>query len=398
MFEDLSTLAADPLLGIITRYRADTNPNKIDLGVGVYKDTQGLTPVLSCVKQAEAFLLENEDTKDYVGQLGNIEYGQQMARLVFGEHLPSIADRLAHIQTPGGCGALRLLAELITRTSSATPSLTVWLSDPTWVNHVPLIGGAGLELKTYPYYNFERGGLRFDEMLAALQQAKQGDVLVLHGCCHNPSGADLSSEQWAAIIELCAAKGLIPLIDIAYQGLADSLDDDAHGVRLAAQALPEVLVSVSCSKNFAMYRERVGSAFVLTQSPERKLAAESHLAAIARGIYSMPPSHGAMVVEKILSDATLSALWQSELAEMRERLQSVRSSLVSELQKAFDSDRFDFIVRDKGLFSFMGISESQVNALAQQHSIYMAGSSRINLAGFNEANISYFVGALQRIL
>ena len=267
MFDELQALPVDPLLGIITRFRADENPNKMDLGVGVYKDAEGVTSVLRAVKQAEAWVLENESTKDYVGQLGNLEYGERMAALVFGEQLQQCAPRLAHIQTPGGCGALRLLAELVKR----TPSATVWVSDPTWINHVPLLGGAGLELKTYPYYDFEHGGLRFDDMCTALEVAKAGDVLLLHGCCHNPSGADLSPDQWRSIIEMCKEKQLTPLIDVAYQGLGDGLDDDAYGLRLATQELPEVLVSVSCSKNFALYRERVGSAFVVCKNANHKI-------------------------------------------------------------------------------------------------------------------------------
>lgn len=390
MFEQLDALAADPLLAIITKFRADTNPKKIDLGVGVYKDVHGQTPVLGCVKQAEADILATENTKDYVGQLGNIEYGNAMAKLVFGEAASSFSERLAHIQTPGGCGALRLLAEIILRTGSST----VWVSDPTWINHVPIMEGAGLKLRTYPYYDFENAGLRFEEMCAALEDAKAGDILLLHGCCHNPSGADLDQEQWRTVIDVCERKGLIPLIDIAYQGLGDSLVDDAFGVRLASKQLPEVLVSVSCSKNFALYRERVGSAFVLTQSAAQKHAAQSHLAAIARTMYTMPPSHGAVAVAHILSTDSLLAQWHTELAEMRDRLSYVRKTLVHTLQSKLDTQRFDFIAQDKGLFSFLGVSPEQVDALAKQKSIYMAGSSRINLAGFNDSNIEYFVEAL----
>jgi aspartate aminotransferase len=394
MFEQLDLLPADPLLGIIAKYRSDENPNKIDLGVGVYKDEQGLSQVMGAVKQAESEILLQEDTKDYVGPFGNMAYGELMAKLVLGDLAEKVSSRLAHIQTPGGCGALRLLAELIKQASPAK----VWVSDPTWANHVPLIGGAGVQLETYPYYDFGHGGLRFDAMCSALEEAARGDVVLLHGCCHNPSGADLGEEQWRVVIDLCERKGLVPLIDIAYQGLGDSLDADAYGLRYAVEHLPEVLVSVSCSKNFALYRERVGSAFVLCNSPSAKQAANTHLASIARGIYSMPPSHGSMVVSTILSSSELRSQWQMELAEMRDRLQSVRQRLATSLSTRLNTDRFNYIADDKGLFSFLGISESQVTQLAEQSSIYMAGSSRINLAGFNDDNIGYFVDAFAELI
>ncbi len=394
MFEDLSTLPADPLLGIITKFREDKNPNKIDLGVGVYKNAEGATPVFAAVKQAEVEILASENTKDYVGQLGSIPFGEQMAKLVFGEHANKFADRLAHIQAPGGCGALRLLAEIVKR----TPCSTVWVSDPTWVNHVPLMGGAGLQLETYPYYDFDNGGLRFDAMLSTLQNAKQGDVVLLHGCCHNPSGADLNQEQWTAVIALCAQKGLVPLIDIAYQGLGNSLEEDVFGVRLACAELPEVLVSVSCSKNFALYRERVGSAFLLAKNTAQKKAALTHFAAIAREMYTMPPSHGAAVVTTILSSDLLRVQWNNELDEMRGRLLDIRQNLTESIQRELQTSRFDFIGRDRGLFSFLGISEEKVNTLAEDFSIYMAGSSRINLAGLNDTNILYFASALREVL
>jgi len=379
IFSDLQQLPADPLLGIITKYRRDTNPHKIDLGVGVYRTEEGDTPVLRAVKRAEDMILTEENSKEYVGAFGNLDYGRHMTELVFGEQASQITSRLAHIQTPGGCGALRLIAELCMRTEART----VWVSDPTWVNHVPLLGSAGLSLQTYPYYDFEHAGIRFEAMREAIAGASTGDIVLLHGCCHNPSGADLTQAQWREIIAICGEKGLVPFIDIAYQGLGDSLEDDAYGLRLAASTLPEVLVSVSCSKNFALYRERVGSAFVLCQTQEKAGAVGTHLASIAREIYSMPPSHGASVVAAILESADLTEDWHTELTEMRQRLQQVRTVLASALSQKLGTGRFDFIAKDKGLFSFLGISEAQVQILAEESS---------------STNVEYFVDALACVL
>lgn len=291
MFELLNPLPADPLLGLIEKYRADPNANKVDLGVGIYKNERGMTPVLDSVKAAEKQLLDTENSKAYVGPAGNLEFNELIAKLAFGDQYPTLADRIAGLQTPGGCGALRVLAETV---MSTRDSCKVWVSDPTWVNHVPLLSSAGIELSTYPYYDFNGSTLRFDDMLECLDStARPQDVVLLHGCCHNPCGADLDQNQWRDIIDLCDRKGLIPFIDMAYQGFGDSLEQDAFGLRLAASRLPELMLAISCSKNFGLYRERVGAAFVLSESHAARLAVDSHLKSITRGIYSMPPSHGA---------------------------------------------------------------------------------------------------------
>lgn len=396
MFEQLKTLAADPLLGLMVKYRNDMRSTKIDLGVGVYKDASGFTPVLSSVKQAEDFLLRHEDSKSYVGPAGNLAFGEAMTRLVFGDqHIAVAENRLVALQTPGGCGALRILAELIKRSDCGA---TVWVSDPTWANHIPLLGDAGLTLKTYPYYDHETQGVCFEDMQACLQQAEPGDVVLLHGCCHNPSGADLSAEQWQCIVELMMERQLVPLIDIAYQGFGESLEADTYGVRLASNHLPDVMVAVSCSKNFGLYRERVGCAFVVTRESKTATCSLTHLMAIARGIYSMPPSHGASIVATILQSQDLATNWHSELEAMNARIQWVRHEFTQEIRQQLGSERFGFITSQKGMFSFLGISSQEVASLADDYGIYMADSSRVSLSGLNEANLSYFCDSLSAVI
>lgn len=391
MFEQLNSLPADPLLGLIEKVRNDSRAEKVDLGVGIYKNGEGLTPVLDCVKVAEQTILASEDSKAYVGPSGNAIFNTAMRKLVFGEHSNTLGDRLVGFQMPGGCGALRVLAETLV---ISKPACTVWVSDPTWVNHVPLLCSAGIELKTYPYYDFEHSSLRFADMLQSLEQASGGDVVLLHGCCHNPSGADLSKQQWDQVVELCQRKALVPFIDMAYQGFGDGIDDDAYGVRLAASKLPELLVAVSCSKNFGLYRERVGAAFVLAEHQSVAAKVDSHMKSITRGMYSMPPSHGASIVATILSSQSATQNWTHELHDMRSRISSLRVQLSEGLRNATGSSRFDFIEHQKGMFSFLGIDQAQVSALARDYGIYMADSSRINLAGLNANNMAYCVDAL----
>jgi len=396
MFQGLQALPQDPLLGLITKFHQDERAEKIDLGVGVYKDERGLTPVLECVKTAEEFLLSNEDSKSYVGPSGNVHFSELMAKLVFAEtYDKSLTHRLSSLQTPGGCGALRVLAELITR---AAPTSNVWLSDPTWANHVPLLGDANIELKKYPYYDYQSKSIRFDEMIESLANALPGDVVLLHACCHNPSGADLSEEQWRTIVNFLHDKKLVPLIDVAYQGFGLSLDKDAYGIRLAAEKLDEIMVAVSCSKNFGLYRERVGCAFVLSKNINHADASKSHLLNIARGIYSMPPSHGASIVELILSSEELKSVWTRELLSMRYRISQMRDLVAENMNDLIDDDRFDFVARQNGMFSFLGIDEFQVKRLASDHGIYMAGNSRVSIAGLNESNMKYFSQSLSQVL
>lgn len=396
MFHNLKNVTADPLLSLIRQFREDTNPQKIDLGVGVYKNEHGETPVLTCVKRAEIEWLNTEKTKSYVGPAGDLGFANAMTKLVFGEHHhEKIGHRIAALQTPGGCGALRALAELIKRSNE---DACVWVSDPTWANHEPLLGGARLRLKKYPYYCHETHRIRFDAMMETLSQVPSGDIILLHGCCHNPSGADLTPSQWMAIVQLMSQRGLIPLIDVAYQGFGVSLEEDAYGVRLAAEHLPEVLVAVSCSKNFGLYRERVGCAFTLAEDERQSALSLEYMMNSVRGIYSMPPSHGAAVVSTIMHSNDLKAMWHEELVQMSERIRWVRNEFIRVMNDSFHVDQFQFICEQKGMFSFLGISEHQVKLLASEYGIYMAHSSRISLAGLNPNNMDYFCSSLVKVL
>jgi aspartate aminotransferase len=396
MFEHLSSLPPDPILGLLASYRADDNPNKIDLGVGVYKDEAGHTAVLQAVKEAETRLLRSEETKAYIGPAGTPGFNSTMQELILGaEHPALIANRVRSAQTPGGCGALRVLAEFVNR---AKPGATVWVSDPTWANHVPLLGNAGLQIKSYPYYDRATSSLQFDAMVETLKNVGEGDLVLFHACCHNPCGADLSREQWQVLVEMAQKQGFTPFIDMAYQGFGDSLDDDAWGLRLMAKSVPELLVAASCSKNFGLYRERVGLAMVVHNDTATADKGQSQLLNVVRGNYSMPPSHGAAIVESILSDAGLKANWEAELTEMRERINGLRSGLVDNLAAAGAAGDFSFIQRQKGMFSFLGITPEQVQRLQDEYSIYMVDSSRISIAGLSQSNMEYFCKAVASVL
>ncbi len=397
MIEMLSLLPSDPLLGLIAKYQEDNSQNKIDLGVGVFKDEKGETPILSSVKRAEEKLFELENTKNYVGPLGNKGFNQSIAKLVFGENSQVLANgRLAMVQTTGGCGALRVAAELAIRSSR---DARVWVSDPTWANHVPLLGNAGLQIKSFPYYDYDQHQIRFDELLSTLQsEARPGDLVLLHGCCHNPCGADLSRQQWRDLVDLINKMHLIPFIDIAYLGFGDGLEEDSFGARLVADMCEEALFTISCSKNFGLYRERVGAIGVLSASSSNTQVAVSHIINIVRGIYSMPPSHGAAIVETILSDDSLFKLWREELEQNRKRLVEVRSDVVKTMEKFGFGEVFAFIGREKGMFSFLGLDFSQVEQLVDEYSIYMAETSRICLAGLNGQNIDYFCQSVAKVI
>ncbi len=396
MFQSISPLPADPILGLMATHRADSNPRKIDLGVGVYKDEQGNTPVMSAVKKAEAQLLREQTSKSYVGPAGDSTYNSLIAALVLGESLTErLGGRRITAQTPGGCGGLRLGAEFINRSKA---NARVLVSDPTWANHVPLLGEAGLRIESYPYYDYDTHTIRFDEMMSALAQAGPDDVVLLHGSCHNPCGADLDRSQWQAVCDLALKNGFLPFIDLAYQGLGDGLDEDSYGLRLLAASLPELIVVSSCSKNFGLYRERTGSLSIICEQPATAGAAASQVASIARGMYSMPPDHGAAIVRQILGDEALRQEWLDELAVVRNRINALRTQLVNRLKEKGIERDFSFIEREKGMFSFLGISTQQVQRLIRDYSIYMVDSSRINVAGINESNIDYLSEALAAIL
>ncbi|SFB90810.1 aspartate aminotransferase [Marinospirillum celere] len=397
MFEHLKAKPADPILRLMQEFREDSHPQKVDLGVGVYKDEQGHTPLMQAVDRAQRILVESELTKSYIGPPGSPLFNDQITQLVLGNGLATkLKERLAVAQTPGGCGALRMAAEFI---KSCQPTARVWVSDPTWANHVPLLGGAGLPLETYPYYDQQTGGVRFDAMMETLKKsARAGDLVLLHGCCHNPSGADLNSKQWQEITEFCLDKGVVPFVDMAYQGLGQGLNEDALGVRYLFNAVPEALLATSCSKNFGLYRERTGALMLLSAKAEQTPATASELFTRIRSHYSMPPAHGASVVETILMNSQLAELWQSELNAMRKRIQTLRLQLNQGL-KARGVDRdFSFIERQQGMFSFLGISPEQVNQLRKDFSIYMVESSRINLAGLSAHNLDYVCDGIASIL
>lgn len=396
MLERLERLPTDPILGLMGLFRADTDPRKVDLGVGVYRDDKGDTPILTSVRRAEQAVLGRQTSKTYVAPVGNAGFNQAMARLVLGEGHPALAaDRVRSIQAPGGCGALRLGAELF---RSAQPDTVVHVSTPTWANHIPLLSGCGLKLERYPYYDAATGGVKFDAMMAYLDRLPARSAVLLHASCHNPTGADLSEANWRELLGLFKSRSLLPFIDIAYQGLGAGVVEDAYGIRLFCAELPEVAVAMSCSKNFGLYRERTGCLHVISESPTAGDALLSHLVRIARSIYSMPPDHGAAIVLEILGDSNLRELWSDELAAMRKRITGLRHELVKQLAKSCPQRDFGFIAAQKGMFSFLGVDTPQVRALREQHHVYMTDDSRINIAGLRADNLEYFAQAVARVL
>lgn len=396
MFENLPALASDPILGLSIDFKKDTNPAKIDLGVGVYKDEQGNTPILKSVVAAQKQLMETETSKVYITPQGVQGFIDGMLDLILGKGSQVLlANRVAAVQAPGGCGALRILAELLKRCNSDTK---VWVSDPTWANHIPLIGNAGLEIANYPYFDKATASIKFDEMMDCLAQVKKGDVVLLHGCCHNPTGADLTKEQWQAVAKLANKVGFLPFIDIAYQGFGEGLEEDAYGVRLMAESVPEMIIAASCSKNFGLYRERVGLAALITHDSANRDIVQSQIQSVARGIYSMPPSYGGALVDIILANDDLNSLWQREVTEMRERMIQLRKLLVDNLAAQGASKDFSFINQQKGMFSFLCISPEQVRKLRDENSVYFVDSSRVNIAGINTKNVEVLAAAIAGVL
>lgn len=396
MFEVLPALAPDPILGLSAAFRADTNPNKIDLGVGVYKDEQGNTPIVGAVAQAQNRLLESETSKTYITPQGVQGYIDGMLELLLGQSNPAVlANRVAAVQAPGGCGALRILAELLKRCND---NAKVWVSDPTWANHIPLIGNAGLALDTYPYFDKATASIRFDAMLETLKTIPKGDVVLLHACCHNPTGADLTQDQWRQVAEVAQQQGWLPFIDSAYLGFGDDLETDAFGMRLMVESVPEVIIAASCSKNFGLYRERVGLAVMITNNSAQTPIVQSQIQAIARGIYSMPPSYGGALVDIILHDDALKASWIAEVDQMRNRMRDLRALLVSKMAENGAPKDFSFVNDQKGMFSFLCITPEQVKAVRAEHSVYFVDSSRVNIAGINLTNVDALSKALVSVL
>jgi aspartate aminotransferase len=396
MFQGIERRPPDPILGLTAAYKKDINPNKVDLGVGVYKDEAGNTPVMSAVKKAENTLWQTEDSKSYIAQAGPELYVKHTPELVLGAGHKAIADkRVATVLAPGGSGSLRVAAEFVSRNF---PGTRIFVSDPTWNNHIPLLGSAGLKLELYPYYDYGTHKIKFDEMMNTIKGAKKGDLVLIHGCCHNPCGADLSRDMWDAMTEAAQKQGFTPFIDSAYQGLGDGLAEDAYGIRLMASELPEVIVASSFSKNFGLYRERTGAVIVVAENANSAEASNSQILTTAREMYSVPPAHGAALVAMILDDKALKAEWDAELTGMRDRINGLRAQLVAKLKAKGVQRDFSFIQNEKGMFSFLGLTPDQVKRLINEFSIYLVGSSRINVAGLNSKTIDYTVNAIAAVL
>ena len=393
MFETMKAAPADVILGLITEHKNDPRPEKVDLGVGVFRTAAGETPVLDVVKTAEQRLVDTQESKAYIGTAGDPNFNAAMQELTFGDSADT--TRISTIQAPGGSGCLRVAAGLILR---ANPDAKVWVSDPTWANHIPLLAGSGLQLKAYPYYDTDKHVIKVDEMLDALTKMPAGDLVLLHACCHNPSGVDPSEDEWRAIADVIVERDLVPFVDMAYQGFARSLSDDAFIVRHLAGRVPEMVVTNSCSKNFGLYRDRVGSLSLLASDEKSRDVLHSQVNSIVRTIYSVPPDHGAVVVSTILHDPELKAAWRVELAEMRGRLREMRVLLNDALKEKAPDHDFSHLIRAKGMFCFLGISEEQVNRLKKDFGVYMVGSSRINTAGITAHNVNYLADAIAATL
>ena len=393
MFESLQAAPADVILGLIAEHRDDPRPEKIDLGVGVYRNAAGETPILDVVKKAEHRLVGTQTSKAYIGTAGDLEFNAAMQELAFADAVAD--DRLGTIQTPGGSGSLRVAAGLLLR---ARDDAAVWVSEPTWNNHGPLLGGAGLTLKPYAYYDAESHSIRFDEMLSTLRSAPKGDVVLLHACCHNPSGLDPSQDQWREIADVVVERELLPFIDMAYQGFAQNLDADAFAVRHLAENVPEMIVSTSCSKNFGLYRDRVGTLAMLAPNAKSRDVIFSQANSFVRTMYSVPPDHGAAVVRIILNDDELRAQWIDELDGMRERLNGMGVLLHDALKEKAPGHDFSHLVQTNGMFCFLGVTPEQVDKLKRDFGIYMVGSSRINVAGITPDNVDYLASSIAAVL
>lgn len=390
MFETVNPPELDKIIRLMGMFAADPREGKVDLGVGVYRSPEGKTPVMAAVKEAEHRIWAAQDSKTYVGLRGDLGFLDAMRRLLLGESVAPI--RVAAAGTPGGTGAVRQVLETAHRLN---PQATVWISDPTWPNHPAIIDHLGQRRQSYRYYDASTGGIDRDGMLADLAGAGRGDLILLHGCCHNPTGADLLPDDWQKIAAICARTGAIPFVDMAYQGFGLGLDEDAAGLRLLAESLPEVLIAASCSKNFGLYRERVGVVLIVT---EGKAAAEGVLAGMNRQNFAFPPDHGARVVQEILGDEALGALWRGELEGMRRAMESNRRALAEALRAETGSDRFGFLAGHQGMFSLIGATPAQVDRLREDHGIYLVGDGRMNVAGLTPETIPRVARALAEVL
>ena len=389
MFEQLKPQPADKILTLMQAYREDPRADKIDLGVGVYKNAQGVTPVMRAIKAAEHRLWEEQETKSYVGLLGDPAFSDAMIDLVLGDAVPRAS--VAAAATPGGTGAVRQAFEMI---QYGNPKARVFVSDPTWPNHISILNYLGIETVTYRYFDSETGGVDFDGMLADLDQAQPGDVILVHGCCHNPTGANLNPVQWQEVIAVLKKTQAIPMIDIAYQGFGDGLDEDAAATRAVAAAMPGTMIAASCSKNFGIYRERTGLLMAVSQGGANTGIARDTLAFLNRQNFSFPPDHGARLVTMILTDPELRADWAAELEEVRLSMLGLRKQLADELQRLTGSDRFAFLGQHRGMFSRLGTSPEMVEKLRADHGVYMVGDSRMNIAGLNAQTVPVLAQAI----
>ena len=389
MFENLKPQPADKILALMQMFREDTREQKIDLGVGVYKNAEGVTPVMRAVKAAEKQLWDAETTKAYTGLAGDPAYGDAMIKLILGDAVAR--DNIAAVATPGGTGAVRQAFELI---KMANPSARVFVSDPTWPNHISILKYVGIETVTYRYFDRDTRAVNFDGMIEDLKGARKGDVVLLHGCCHNPTGANLNLAQWQEVVDLLNAQGLIPMIDIAYQGFGDGLEEDAQAVRLVASSSPECLIAASCSKNFGIYRERTGLLMAVASDASAQALNQKTLAFLNRQNFSFPPDHGARLGTMILNDDALRADWAAELEEVRLGMLGLRQSLADELQRLTGSDRFGFIAQHRGMFSLLGTTTELVEKMRQDAGIYMVGDSRLNIAGLTAQTVPTLAKAI----
>lgn len=389
MFETLKPQPADKILALVQKFKEDPRPQKIDLGVGVYKNAEGVTPVMRAVKAAEHQLWQDETTKSYVGLTGDPAFSDGMIQMVLGDAVPRGA--VAAAATPGGTGAVRQAFELA---RLANPDVRVFVSNPTWPNHVSMLRYLGIEMVPYRYFDEATCGVDFEGMTADLAQAKAGDVVLLHGCCHNPTGANLNTAQWQSVVDLLAKSGATPMIDIAYQGFGDGLEEDAAATRLIAASLPETIIAASCSKNFGIYRERTGLLMAISQDVSKQLVTQGTLAYLNRQNFSFPPDHGARLVTIVLNDPALCADWKAELEQVRLGMLDLRQNLATELQSRAGSDRFSFLAQHRGMFSRLGTTPDMVERLRVEHAIYMVGDSRMNIAGLNETSVPILAQAI----
>ena len=389
MFNSLQQQPADKILALMQVYKEDPRENKIDLGVGVYKDASGQTPIMQSIKRAEHMLWETQDTKSYVGLTGTPEFSETMIDLVLGDKFDK--NLTASAATPGGTGAVRQAFEL---GKLANPNLRVFVSDPTWPNHLSILKYLGIPVEPYRYFDAKTRAVDFSSMMTDLENAKEGDLILLHGCCHNPTGANLKAPEWDAVIELLLKSGATPMIDIAYQGFGDGLEEDASGVRKLVNSVPETIIAASCSKNFGIYRERTGLLIVVSHDKDARDLNQSTLAFLNRQNFSFPPDHGARLVTMVLSDEELKRSWMEELEAVRTSMLSLRTQLATELEKLSGSNRFGFLADHRGMFSRLGASPEQVNQLRENHAVYMVGDSRLNIAGLNSKTVPVLAQAI----